>query len=78
MLRDHAVDKLTDTLGIRVTAELHLVIKSLAEVEGQTAGEWVRSLIDAALQKEQARYDALNQIFGDGGKQANNNSAQQR
>jgi hypothetical protein len=67
------MDKLTDTLGIRVTAELHLVIKHIAEMNGTTPGEWVRSLIDAALQKEQARYDALNQIFGDGGKQANNN-----
>lgn len=67
------MDKLTETLGVRVTAELQLVIKSVAEMHGLTPGEWVRSLIDDALHKERARYEALTYIFGERTAQTNRN-----
>ena len=67
------MDKLSDTLGVRVAAELHLIIKHVAEMNGTTPGEWVRSLIDEALRKEEAKYAALKQIFGDSRAQANRN-----
>lgn len=69
------MDKLTETLGIRVTAELQMVIKQVAEMHGMTPGEWVRLLIDQALQGERTKYEALKVIFDHECEQANNNRA---
>jgi hypothetical protein len=69
------VEKLTETLGVRVSADLHLVIKQIAEMNGMTPGEWVRVLIEQALQSEKQRYEALRLIFDHDEGQANNSMA---
>lgn len=71
------VEKLTDTIGVRVSPELHAVVRGVAESSGLTPGEWVRALIEDALQRERARYLALHSIFGADGAQANDSSVQQ-
>lgn len=69
------MEKLSETLGIRVTTELLYVIKQVAEMHGMSPGEWVRCLIDQALQSERAKFEALKLIFDQEDVQANNNRA---
>lgn len=64
------MDKLTETLGVRVTPELQQIIRGVAESHGMTPGEWCRVVIEAELRREHDRYVALHSIFGSATAQA--------
>lgn len=57
-------EKLTQTIGIKLSDTQLKQAKAIAESVDLGISEWVRNLIDVALEKERVRYMTLNSIFG--------------
>ena len=58
-------EKLTETIGVKLSVTTLRRAKAIAEHGDIGISEWVRLLIDQALEKERARYLTLDSIFGD-------------
>lgn len=57
-------EKLTETVGVKLSDRHMRQIRAVAESHGLETSSWIRSLIEDALAKEQARYLSLHSIFG--------------
>ena len=58
-------EKLTQTIGIKLSDTQLRQAKAIAESVDLGISEWVRNLIDVALEKERVRFQTLNSIFGE-------------
>ncbi len=57
-------EKLTETLGIKMTETMLRRVSAVAESHGLDAPKWVRTLIEDALDRERERFQVLSGIFG--------------
>ena len=73
-MADH--EKLTETVGVKLSERRLKQIRAVAESHGLEASSWIRLLIDEALSREAERYRALHLIFGDEATETNNNVVQ--
>lgn len=62
MAADH--EKLTETIGVKLSETAARQIRSVADVNGMEVSTFIRSLIESAIEKERARYASLHLIFG--------------
>lgn len=61
-----STEKLTETLGVKLSDSLLRQLRGVAESAGTTPPELVRYLIEKHLEAERERYRSLHSIFADG------------
>ena len=56
-------EKLTETIGIKLSDTALMQARGVAESQGLGLSEWVRSLIEAELERERVRFHMLATVF---------------
>lgn len=57
-------EKLPAQISVKMTFETHSIVNALAELEGVTAGAWIRGLIDDRVALEKEHFQLKQPIFG--------------